>query len=96
MDLKFNQKCFYKNRQREIQCTHIGEDDEKRETKIGTKKCFHGGSVAKNLPAVQEPACSAEDWVRSLGREDTPEKEMTTHSSILAWKIPWTEECGGL
>ena len=50
MDLKFNQKCFYKNRQREIQCTHIGEDDEKRETKIGTKKCFNGGSVAKNLP----------------------------------------------
>ena len=37
-----------------------------------------------------------EMWVRSLDREDLLEKEMTTHSSILAWKIPWTEEPGGL
>ena len=37
-----------------------------------------------------------ETWVRSLGREDPLEKEMTTHSSILAWRIPWTEEPGGL
>ena len=44
----------------------------------------------KNLPAVQETR------VRSLGWEDPLEKEMATHSSILAWKIPWTEECGGL
>ena len=44
----------------------------------------------KNLPAVQET------WVRSLGWEDPLEKEMATHSSILAWKIPWTEEPGGL
>ena len=35
-------------------------------------------------------------WVRSLGREDPLEKEMATHSSILAWKIPWTEKPGGL
>ena len=35
-------------------------------------------------------------WVRSLGREDSLEKEMATHSSILAWRIPWTEEPGGL
>ena len=35
-------------------------------------------------------------WVRSLGREDPLEKEMATHSSILAWKIPQTEKCGGL
>ena len=35
-------------------------------------------------------------WVRSVGREDPLEKEMTTHSSILAWRIPWTEEPGGL
>ena len=35
-------------------------------------------------------------WVRSVGREDPLEKEMTTHSSILAWEIPWTEESGGL
>ena len=36
-----------------------------------------------------------ETWVQSLGQEDPLEKEMTTHSSILAWKIPWTEEPGG-
>ena len=43
----------------------------------------------KNLPAVQETR------VQSLGWEDPLEKEMTTHSSILAWKISWTEESGG-
>ena len=37
-----------------------------------------------------------ETWVLSLGQEDPLEQEMTTHSSILAWKIPWTEEPGGL
>ena len=44
----------------------------------------------KCLPAVRET------WVRSLGWEDPLEKEMATHSSILAWRIPWTEEPGGL
>ena len=44
----------------------------------------------KRLPAVWET------WVRSLGREDPLEKEMATHSSILAWRIPWTGELGGL
>ena len=37
-----------------------------------------------------------ETWIQSLGREDCLEKEMTTHSSTLAWRIPWTEEPGGL
>ena len=46
--------------------------------------------TAKSLPAVQETQ------VPSLGREDPLEKEMVTHSSILAWKIPWTEEPGRL
>ena len=46
--------------------------------------------AVKNLPAVQETQ------VRSLGGEDPPEKEMATHSSILAWKTPWKEEPGGL
>ena len=46
--------------------------------------------MVKNLPAVQET------WVQSLGQEDLLEKEMAIHSSILAWKIPWTEELGGL
>ena len=44
----------------------------------------------------KESACSAGDRVRSLGWEDPLEKEMATHSSILAWKISWTEEPGGL
>ena len=37
-----------------------------------------------------------ETWVRSLGREDPLENEVVTHSSIFAWRIPWTEELGGL
>ena len=40
----------------------------------------------------KKSACNARDWVRFLGQEDPKEKEMATHSSILAWKIPWTEE----
>ena len=46
--------------------------------------------IVKNLPAMQE------SQVQSLGREDPLEKGMATHSSILAWRIPWTEEPGGL
>ena len=44
----------------------------------------------------KESACEAGDTVVSLSQEDSPEKEMATHSSILAWEIPWTEEPGGL
>ena len=44
----------------------------------------------------KESTCRAETWVQSLGLENPLEKEMETHSSILAWKIPWTEEPGGL
>ena len=46
--------------------------------------------MVKNLPVVRET------WVRSLGWEDPLKEEMATHSDILAWKIPWTEEPGGL
>ena len=45
--------------------------------------------MVKNLPAMQMMQ------VQSLGQEDPLEKEMSTHSSILAWEIPWTEELGG-
>ena len=45
---------------------------------------------------VKRPPTMRETWVRSLGQEYPLEKEMATHSSILAWKIPWTEEPGGL
>ena len=46
--------------------------------------------MVKNLPATEET------WVQSLGQEDPLEKGTATHSSILAWRIPWTEEPGGL
>ena len=46
--------------------------------------------MVKNLPAMWET------WVPSLGWEDSLEKGMATHSSTLAWRIPWTEEAGGL
>ena len=46
--------------------------------------------MVKSLPAMQET------WVQFLGREDPQEKETATHSSILAWRIPWKEEPGGL
>ena len=51
---------------------------------------FPGASVAKNPPA------NTGQMGQSLGREDLLEKEMATHTSILAWKIPWTEEPGRL
>ena len=51
---------------------------------------FAGGSAVKNLFAMQETQ------VQSLSQEDPLEKKMATHSSILAWRIPWTEEPGRL
>ena len=46
--------------------------------------------MVKNLPAMKET------WVQSLGQEDSLEKGMATHASLLAWRIPWTEDPGGL
>ena len=51
---------------------------------------FLAGSVVKN------PSASQEMWDRFLGQKDPLEEEMAPHSSILAWRIPWTEEPGGL
>ena len=53
-------------------------------------KGFLGNSAVKNPPVMQETR------VQSLGQEDPLEKEIATHSSILAWRIPWTEESGEL
>ena len=50
----------------------------------------HLAQTVKNPPAMQETQ------VQSLGQEDPPEKGMVTHSSVLAWRIPWTEKSGGL
>ena len=54
-----------------------------------TLEGFPGSSNGQELPATQET------WVWSLGREDPPKEGMATHSGILAWRIPWTEEPGG-
>ena len=51
---------------------------------------FPGGSVIKNMPSVKKVQA------RSLGQEDSLEEEIATHSSILSWRIPWTEEPDGL
>ena len=53
---------------------------------------FPGGAAVKNPPAKQK---TQENWVLSLGWENPLKKELATHSNILAWKIPWTEESGG-
>ena len=55
-----------------------------------THRGFPSGSMVKNPPAMQETQ------VQSLGWEDPLEEGMATHSSVLAWEIPWTEEPGGL
>ena len=56
-------------------------------------------NLVKGFPGVsvgEKSACNAGDTAQFLGQEDLLEKEMATHSSTLAWKIPWTEEPGGL
>ena len=57
------------------------------------RRASQGAQWVKNLPAVQK---TQEMQVQSLGWEDPPEQGMATHSSILAWRIPWTEEPDGL
>ena len=59
-------------------------------THTHTYGAFLMAQLVKNLPAMQET------WVQPLGREDPVQKEMATHSSILPWEIPWTEEPGRL
>ena len=60
--------------------------DKDLDTKIWANEETKGVQTVKRLPTMRE------SWVQSLGREDPLEKEMATHSSTLAWKIPWTEE----
>ena len=60
---------------------------------ITRKEGFSCALVVNNPPAMQE---AQETWVLSLGWKDPLEEETATHSSISAWKIPWTEEPGGL
>ena len=74
-------------------------------TFMSYRKCHHfRGAFSDTIHCLgflcrsvgKESACNAEDSGRFLGWEDPLEKEMATHSSILAWRIPWTEEPGGL
>ena len=61
-----------------------------KEREAGMQSSSLVAQTVKRLPTVWET------WVQSLGREDPLEKGMATHSSIIAWRIPWTEEPGGL
>ena len=61
---------------------------------IGYPLQYSRASLVAQL--VKSPPAMWETWVRSLGWEDALEKEMATHSSVLAWTFPWTEEPGGL
>ena len=70
-------------------CSHFPSTHIRSDSRVG----FSDASVVKNPPVVQE---RQERWVRSLGGEVLLEKEMATHSSILAWEIPGSEEPGGL
>ena len=54
------------------------------------------GEASLVAQVVKNPSAMQETWVRFLGGDDSVEKEMATHSSILAWEISWTEEPGGL
>ena len=71
-------------------CQPVCSKADQLHTHIRCKTGFPGGSVAKNPPAKQETR------IRFRGREDPVEEGKATHSSVLAGKIPWTEEPGGL
>ena len=71
-------------------CTDLHIHSSHLELVLYSAKASLVAQMVKNLPAMQETG------VRSLGGADSWEEEMATHSSILAWGIPWTEEPGGL
>ena len=74
--------CLYKDITKQKEAIFLGMPTIPRASLVS--------QMVKNLPAMQKT------WVQSLGREDPLENRMANHSSILAWKIPWTEEPGGL
>ena len=81
--------CFQESEETMLWDPALGKPVHVQEVICG-REGFFVAQMIKNLPAIQET------WVQSLGWEDPLEKEMATHSSILAWRIPWTEEPGGL
>ena len=76
-----------------VECLCTKETQTLNATPVSCTRSFSDGSVVKNLPAMQRLG-----WmqVHSLTREDPLEKEMVTYFGILVWRIPWTEEPGGL
>ena len=74
----------------------MGEEDKEGEETLSNLiyKITDGASLVAQL--VKNPPAMQETLIRSLSQEDSLEKGMATHSSILAWKIPWAEEPGGL
>ena len=66
---------------------------QRKENIISIQMCFPGGTVVKNLPAMQE---TGDQKCKIPGSGRSPGQEMKNHSSTLAWRIPWTEEAGGL
>ena len=83
----------------EVLATTIREEKEIKGIQIGKEvklSLFADNMILYMVQKLKCPPAMWETWVRSLGREDPLEKEMATHSIILAWRSPWTEELGGL
>ena len=57
---------------------------------------YNAGGAALVIKVIKSPPAMWETWVQSLNQEDPPGEEMATHRSILAWRIPWTKDPGGL
>ena len=87
-----NYTILYVEKKKSVRRLHRIQKEKKRRSSIifFWRGVFPDGSVVKNLPANQEM------WVQSVGQADPLEEGMATHSSTLAWRIPWTEEPGGL
>ena len=86
--------CVKKNRNVHDFAQHLPVDTMYFLLDLGRRSVgFPSGSVVKNLPAMQEPQ---EMLVQPLGEKDPLQESMASPSSILAWRIPWTEECGEL
>ena len=94
-ELKMNQRkySYFRGRRRK----NNNHNHNLKRLKTVAHRDFPVALMAKNLPSMQETQPARQEtgaW--SLGQKDSLEKEMATHSSILAWRIPWTEEPGGL
>ena len=79
-----------------VRITHQGKKGKNYTWNLGYCYSFRKEDWLPRWLSGKESACDAGDWVWSLGQENRLEKEMATYSSILAWRIPWTQELGGL